>query len=58
MTYCRVRGFNGYHTTTVNNNGKPTQDDLLTVAIKVGLNTQKAKAIIDEITEKVKEVME
>jgi serine/threonine-protein kinase HipA len=49
------KGFNGYHTTTVNHNGKPTKEDLLTVANKVGLKTQKAKAIFDEITEKVKE---
>ncbi|MCC5917844.1 MAG: type II toxin-antitoxin system HipA family toxin [Cryomorphaceae bacterium] len=47
-------GFNGHHTTTVNANGKPTRNDILTVADKIGINPQIAKAIFEEIEEKVK----
>ena len=42
-------GFNGFHTTTVNNSGEPTVEDMLAVAEKTGLNMQKAKEIIQEI---------
>ncbi len=46
-------GFNGYHTTTVNNNGDPTVNDMMVVADKVGLNKQCANAIIQEINKAV-----
>ncbi|MCL2040957.1 MAG: type II toxin-antitoxin system HipA family toxin [Bacteroidales bacterium] len=42
-------GFNGFHTTTVNNSGEPTVDDMMTVAETIGLNKQRAKEIMDEI---------
>lgn len=42
-------GFNGFHTTTINNNGEPTKNDIIAVATKVGLNRQRAIEIIDEI---------
>ena len=42
-------GFNGLHTTTVNNSGDPTYDDMMTLAEKVGLNKQRAKEIIQSI---------
>jgi serine/threonine-protein kinase HipA len=42
-------GFNGFHTTTVNNNGNPTVDDMITVAEKVGLNKQRIQDIIQRI---------
>ena len=42
-------GFNGYHTTTVNNSGEPTIDDMLAVAEKVGLNKRRATEIIQEV---------
>lgn len=42
-------GFNGFHTTTINNNGEPTKNDIMAVATKVGLNRQRAIEIIDEI---------
>ena len=48
-------GFNGFHTTTVNNNGEPTVDDLVIVAEKVGLNKQRSNQIIEEINTLVKE---
>ena len=43
------RGFNGYHTTTINNSGDPKMSDILEVASKSGLNNQRAKEIIQEI---------
>lgn len=42
-------GFNGQHTTSVNGNGIPTKDDILTVAQKVGLKAEVAREIYDEI---------
>jgi serine/threonine-protein kinase HipA len=42
-------GFNGFHTTTVNNNGEPTLKDMVVVAEKMGLNRQRAGEIIQEI---------
>jgi len=46
-------GFNGYHTTTVNNSGEPTIHDMMAVAEKVGLNKWKAREIIQMIKEQV-----
>ena len=43
-------GFNGFHTTTVNNSGEPTVEDMLTVAEKAGLNKQWAKDTIQNIS--------
>lgn len=42
-------GFNGFHTTTVNNNGEPTKDDMLAVAQQVGLNRQRVTGIIEMV---------
>lgn len=47
-------GFNGFHTTTVNNTGEPTLEDLKIVANKIGLSKQRATAIIEEINDVVK----
>ena len=41
-------GFNGFHTTTVNNNGEPTIDDMMVIAEKVGLNKLRANDIIQK----------
>lgn len=46
-------GFNGYHTTTINGKGNPSQEDIFAVAKKVGLDATKCKLIYDEIAEKV-----
>ena len=48
-------GFNGFHTTTINNNGEPTVTDMITVAKKTGLNKQRATEIIQTINEIVNE---
>ena len=45
-------GFNGYHTTTINGKGEPTQIDVLTVAAEVGITKQKAILIIEDLVEK------
>lgn len=42
-------GFNGFHTTTVNNNGNPTNKDMIDVASRIGIPKQQAQTIIDEI---------
>ena len=44
-------GFNGFHTTTVNNNGEPTVRDMMSVAEQVGLNKRRASDIIREIND-------
>ena len=46
-------GMNGYHTTSINDSIEPTKCDLLTVAVKAGLNKKEAESIYSEIEEKV-----
>lgn len=48
-------GFNGFHTTTVNGNGDPSVNDMMTVAERIGLNKLRSKQIIEEIDTLVKE---
>ncbi|MDR2918802.1 MAG: type II toxin-antitoxin system HipA family toxin [Tannerella sp.] len=48
-------GFNGFHTTTVNNNGDPTINDMMIVAENIGLNKQRSKQVIEEVSTLVKE---
>ena len=48
-------GFNGFHTTTINNSGEPTINDMTVVAEKIGLNKQRTSEIIQEIEEAVKQ---
>ena len=45
-------GFNGYHTTTINGQGEPTINDVITVAKEVGINEADARNIIEEIAQK------
>lgn len=47
-------GFNGFHTSTVNNNGEPAIEDMMSVAEKIGLNKQQAKEIIQNTFEQIK----
>ncbi|MEX1193363.1 MAG: type II toxin-antitoxin system HipA family toxin [Brumimicrobium sp.] len=47
-------GFNGFHTTTVNNNGNPSRKDLIAVSQNVGINPQHANVIIDKIDDVVR----
>ncbi len=46
-------GFNGYHTTTVNGSGEPTEKDMLIVANEVGLSRGRATEIIEEMKRKL-----
>jgi serine/threonine-protein kinase HipA len=46
-------GFNGFHTTTVNNNGEPTLHDMIAVAETIGLNKQWTKETIQNIETEV-----
>lgn len=48
-------GFNGFHTTTVNNNGDPTVNDMIVVGERVGLNKHRTKKIIEKVNSLVKE---
>ena len=48
-------GFNGFHTTTVNNNGEPTTADMIAVATKAGLTKQRTTEIIQEVETLVNE---
>lgn len=48
-------GFNGFHTTTVNNNGEPTTADMMAVAAKAGLIKQRTTEIIQEVETLVNE---
>ena len=47
-------GFNGFHTTTVNNNGEPTTGDMMAVAEKIGLNKLRVNDIIQKVIEEVR----
>lgn len=48
-------GFNGFHTTTVNNIGEPTTADMMAVAAKAGLTKQRTTEIIQEVETLVNE---
>ena len=48
-------GFNGFHTTTVNNNGDPTVNDMMVIAERLGLNKNRVKEIIEEVNTLVEE---
>ena len=39
-------GMNGFHTTSINDSIEPTKDDLIAVAVKVGLNKKEAEKIL------------
>lgn len=43
------QGLNGFHTTTINGSGDPTESGMLNVAEKVNLNKKRAKNIIEEV---------
>ena len=46
-------GFNGYHTTTFNDRTEPTDNDLIDLAVNVGLNRKQASEILGLIREEV-----
>ncbi len=42
-------GFNGFHTTTVNGTGQPTDDDVIEIGVQAGLTRRQAMTILGEI---------
>ena len=42
-------GFNGYHTTTINEQGEPTLKDVTAIAAEIGLSLNQAKEIIEQV---------
>jgi len=42
-------GFNGMHTTTVNGNGRPTDDDIVTVGVRAGLARRVTMSVLADI---------
>lgn len=46
-------GMNGFHTTSINNSIKPTKNDIITVAIKAGLNQKEAENIFERMKEEI-----
>lgn len=42
-------GMNGFHTTSINSSITPTKDDLITVAVKSGLDKNKANQVFDKM---------
>jgi serine/threonine-protein kinase HipA len=49
------RGFNGYHTTTINGKGEPLLSDILMVASDIGIQRQNAMQILEDILQKCTE---
>ena len=48
-------GFNGFHTTTINDNVAPTERDLLDVAVNSGLDKNQARSIYKSIKEIIRQ---
>jgi len=49
-------GFNGYHTTTINGKGNPTENDIFAVADSVGLNKQRTREIYLELSNTCRQI--
>lgn len=47
-------GFNGFHTTTINNQGNPALKDILQVGTEAGIPQKQAQQIVEEIVETCK----
>ena len=47
-------GMNGFHTTSINDSIKPTEDDLIAVAVKAGLNKKVAEEIFVSMKSTIK----
>lgn len=56
LTRC-TNGYNGEHATSVNNNGKPTIDDMLTVGESIRIPIKKGMKIIANIAEQCSEIL-
>jgi len=49
-------GFNGFHTTTINGQGNPTEKDIFAVADSVGLNKQRTREIYQELSNTCRQI--
>ncbi|MDE6336808.1 MAG: HipA domain-containing protein [Muribaculaceae bacterium] len=47
-------GFNGFHTTSINDNITSSKEDLIAVAVKAGLNKKEAEEIFKHISKVLK----
>lgn len=47
-------GFNGFHTTTINNQGNPTLKEILQVGTDIGITQKQAQQIVDEVVDNCK----
>lgn len=56
LTLCS-NGYNGEHATSVNGNGKPTIEDMLTVGESIRISRKKGKEIIDNIAENCDDIL-
>ena len=56
LTHC-VSGYNGEHATSVNNNGNPTDEDMIAVGLDIRIPKQKCIGIIHEVRSVVKEML-
>jgi serine/threonine-protein kinase HipA len=50
-------GFNGFHTTTVNGSGNPSDEDLLTVGVRAGLSKGAARGVLWDIRDTVNQAL-
>jgi serine/threonine-protein kinase HipA len=50
-------GFNGEHTTTINDKGIPDKDDIFEVAAQTGMPTKQIKLIYDDVNENSKDLV-
>ncbi len=57
LTLC-VNGYNGQHATSVNGNGNPVLNDVITVGESIKMSRVRCKEIIDEVADGCREIMQ
>ena len=56
LTHC-ASGYNGEHATSANNNGNPTEKDMIAVGVDIRISKGRCEEIIEEVRTGVKEVL-
>ena len=56
LTLCTA-GYNGEHATSVNNSGKPTYEDMITVGVKTKMKEKRCHEIIEEVRSNVGDLL-
>lgn len=56
LTLCKS-GYHGEHATSVNNNGKPSVNDMLTVGESIRISKEKARAVMYSVHENCKNIL-